>query len=101
MLSLRTSCLSSLTTQAVTMREVLLLSATPYKMMTTTGEVDDDHHRDLVDTFAFLVSHDPCAVSQLRMELKDLRRSLLQIGRDHGEAARAARVPTLRLRCAG
>ena len=71
---------------------VLLLSATPYKMMTTTGEVDDDHHRDLVDTFAFLVSHDPCAVSQLRMELKDLRRSLLQIGRDHGEAARAARV---------
>jgi hypothetical protein len=71
---------------------VLLLSATPYKMMTVAGEVDDDHHRDLVDTFAFLVSHDPILVSQLRMDLKDLRRSLLQIGRDHGEAARAARA---------
>jgi hypothetical protein len=71
---------------------VLLLSATPYKMMTVVGEEEDDHHRDLVDTFAFLVSHNQHAVSRLRDELKDLRRSLRQVGRDHGEAARAARV---------
>lgn len=71
---------------------VLLLSATPYKMMTVAGEVEDDHYRDLIDTFAFLVDHNPEAVACLRHDLKDLRRSLLQVGRDHGKAARTART---------
>jgi hypothetical protein len=34
---------------------VLLLSATPYKMLTTQAETDDDHHADLVETVRFLL----------------------------------------------
>jgi hypothetical protein len=38
---------------------VLLLSATPYKMYTVSGEAgDDDHYRDFVETLEFLLSID-------------------------------------------
>jgi hypothetical protein len=70
---------------------VLLLSATPYKMLTASGEAEDDHHADLVDTADFLLEHDKDAVESLRDGLRDLRQGLLQAGLDGGAAARDAK----------
>lgn len=70
---------------------VLLLSATPYKMLTTQADTDEDHHDDLVETVRFLLDNDEEAVDQLRRDLRGMRRGLLQVGRDGGAAARAAR----------
>ncbi len=69
---------------------VLLLSATPYKMLTTQADTDEDHHEDLVDTVRFLLENDQPAVDGLRRDLRAQRRGLMQIGRDGGVAARAA-----------
>lgn len=70
---------------------VLLLSATPYKMLTSGDDADDNHYEDLVATTEFLLEHDEAAVSSLRQGLRDMRRGLLQVGRDGGAAARSAR----------
>jgi hypothetical protein len=73
---------------------VLLLSATPYKMLTTSADAagdDEDHHEDLVATVDFLLEHDKDAVDRFRGDLRDLRRALLQVGRDRGLAAQAGR----------
>jgi hypothetical protein len=69
---------------------VLLLSATPYQMLTSAAD-EDDHHADLVATVDFLTHHDPEASATLRSDLRDLRRGVLQVGRDGGVAAMAAR----------
>lgn len=70
---------------------VLLLSATPYRMYTTSDEADENHHEDLVNTAEFLLNGDPASVDRLRRGLRSLRRGLLQVGRDGGEAAAHAR----------
>lgn len=70
---------------------VLLLSATPYKMLTTQAESGEDHHEDLVETVSFLLHHDVPVVDGLRRDLRALRRALQQVARDGGTAARAAR----------
>ena len=70
---------------------VLLLSATPYKMLTTIDDADEDHHNDLVETVRFLLQDDLGEVEELRRGLRDLRRALMQAGRDGGAAARVAR----------
>lgn len=69
---------------------LLLLSATPYEMLTSAAD-DDDHHADLVDTIDFLTHHDAPAAEALRRDLRALRHGLLQVGRDGGAAARVAR----------
>ena len=69
---------------------VLLLSATPYKMLTHQAD-DEDHHDDLVETVRFLLEGDEDAVDALRRDLRGMRRGLLQAGRDGGAAARRAR----------
>ena len=45
---------------------VLLLSATPYKMLTASGDAEDNHYDDLIDTADFLLEHDADAVDSLR-----------------------------------
>lgn len=70
---------------------VLLLSATPYKMLTTTDEPDEDHHGDFIETVRFLSENDVDVVEGLKRGLRNLRRSLQQVSRDGGVAARSAR----------
>jgi uncharacterized membrane protein YkvA (DUF1232 family) len=60
--------------------KVLILSATPYKMYTLQHETED-HHRDFLDTFAFLNScelADP-KVTDLKTFLDDFRTGLEEI----------------------
>ncbi len=79
-------------TEADQQARVLLLSATPYKMMTTDLDSEDDHHRDLVTTASFLMEHDKARETEFSQALGDLRRAMLQIGRDAGASARDARA---------
>ncbi len=62
---------------------ILLLSATPYKMYTLTGETGgDDHYRDFMQTLRFL---SPGGAEGLETVLRDYRRELLRFsdgGRD-------------------
>src|SRR5260370_892845 len=41
---------------ATTRAKVLLLSATPYRMLTTPEEADEDHYVDFLDALGFLSS---------------------------------------------
>lgn len=72
---------------ADTPAKVLLLSATPYKMLTTTADTEDDHHTDLVDTIRFLVADHPHLADSLAADLRLLRQGLLQAAADGGQAA--------------
>lgn len=56
---------------------VLLLSATPYKMLTLTGEEDEDHYEDFMRTVGFLLD-DPVQKSALERRFSEYRRSLLR-----------------------
>lgn len=59
---------------------VLLLSATPYKMYTTTDEAGvEDHYRDFLRTFEFLIQ-DPNAVNKCESTIKEYREELFRIG---------------------
>ncbi|WP_370327700.1 helicase-related protein [Euzebya sp.] len=69
----------------------LLLSATPYKMLTHADDTDEDHHADLLETVRFLVEHDDAQVQALRRWLSRFRSGLFQAGRDGGAAAREPR----------
>lgn len=60
---------------------VLLLSATPYKMYSTTGEGDEDHYRDFVRTLRFLFN-DPAKTGQVEDLLKRYRQAMLKVGDD-------------------
>lgn len=61
---------------------VLLLSATPYKMYTTADEaVVEDHYRDFLKTFEFLVQ-EPDAVSKCESTIKEYRQELFRIGNE-------------------
>lgn len=68
----------------------LLLSATPYRPYTTADEAEGDtHFEDFVLTAGFLFKDD-LAADALRSDLRDLRRSLLMLDRDGGQAAEMA-----------
>jgi hypothetical protein len=63
--------------------KILLLSATPYKMYTVSGETDgDDHYRDFLETSRFLLANDTAAVNQLEQGLVTYRKGLC--GQDIG-----------------
>ena len=53
----------------------LLLSATPYRMYTTSDETEDDHYEDFLDTCSFLFQ-DPARVERLQSRFRALRRAL-------------------------
>lgn len=77
--------------EANTTARTLLLSATPYKMLTTADDKEDDHHADLLETVRFLVEHDEAKVERLQQALRHFRSALLQAGRDGGAAAQPPR----------
>ena len=59
---------------------VLLLSATPYKMYTTADEAGvEDHYRDFLKTFEFLVQ-DPDAAKKCEATIREYRQELFRIG---------------------
>ena len=65
----------------------LMLSATPYRPYSTADDTDgDSHFADFVQTAQFLFGNEREA-DALRLDLRNLRRSLLSIDRDGGDAA--------------
>lgn len=65
----------------------LLLSATPYKMFTVHGEVDDNHYKDFLGTMRFLLD-DGSAVEALANELRAYRHGLQRLAEGAPGAAR-------------
>lgn len=55
---------------------VLLLSATPYRMVTLSHEEGDDHQRDFLDTYSFLNAGDVADTDALSGHLRAYRRAL-------------------------
>ncbi|MYB03505.1 MAG: hypothetical protein F4011_00150 [Acidimicrobiaceae bacterium] len=53
----------------------LLLSATPYRMYTTSGELEGDHYKDFLDTCSFLFGN-PARVERLQDRFRQLRTAL-------------------------
>ena len=75
---------------------VLLMSATPYKMYTVSGEAgDDDHYRDFVKTLQFLVD-DEGQRSELERLLGEYRRELYRLGDRDGAAGAVDRLRGLK-----
>jgi len=71
--------------------KILLLSATPYKMYTISGESDgDDHYRDFFETSRFLLANTTGALSRLEQGLATYRKGLYgqDIGMPVGDALR-------------
>lgn len=62
---------------------LLLLSATPYKMLTLQADRDagDDHYKDFASTVAFLQKN-PEATGRFKLLLEEYRRELLRLGAD-------------------
>ncbi|MCK5862113.1 MAG: helicase [Candidatus Hydrogenedentes bacterium] len=68
--------------------KTLLLSATPYKMLSLDYEQEDDHHKDFLDTLRFLYDSDE-VVAQVRRELQVFRSALYSFGEnEEGNATR-------------
>ena len=70
----------------------LMLSATPYRMLSLHGEAED-HYADFVQTCRFLFDGDDAQVEALEQDLTEYRRSLLESSRGlrGADRARAAR----------
>lgn len=70
---------------------VLLLSATPYKMLTLSGEDDEhDHFREFLGTARFLL-RDESRVAELEAAMGEMRQGLRSIGNGGYERTREAR----------
>lgn len=54
----------------------LLLSATPYRMYTTSDETDADHYQDFLATCSFLFQDDKARLERLQHQFKSLRHAL-------------------------
>jgi hypothetical protein len=55
---------------------VLLLSATPYRMLSLNHETDDDHYADFLDTLRFLFDGDESLISKIKNEFRQFRQAL-------------------------
>ena len=69
---------------------VLLLSATPYKMLSLDHEQHDDHYPDFLRTLRFLVGSDD-AVADIRCDIEEFRRALLELDLTRPEGIGLAR----------
>lgn len=69
---------------------VLLLSATPYKMLTLHHETDEDHYEDFQRTLEFLLGSKQ-AVAEVASNLDRFRRALHGLGQGSEEEAEQAR----------
>ncbi len=70
--------------------KTLLLSATPYKMLSLDHEQDDDHYPDFLNTLRFLFDSDS-VIDDIKREIQTFRQSLYMIGKDNGSAVASAR----------
>jgi Helicase conserved C-terminal domain len=70
--------------------KVLLLSATPYRMMTRARELGEDHHAEFMHTTGFLLD-DPEELAVCRSSLERYRSGLREAAHDGGAAAASAR----------
>lgn len=68
-------------TEAGTDARVVLLSATPYRMLTlrSDGE-EEDHYADFINTMRFMLEDRPEAIGRLEADLRTLRRGMLSDG---------------------
>lgn len=71
---------------------VLLLSATPYRMLSLDHESEDDHYEDFLKTLRFLFDDDERIIADVKSEFRRFRQALYGLGGDKG--AEAARVRT-------
>lgn len=62
--------------------KTLLLSATPYKMLTRRTELDEDHHSEFLKTTSFLVGHDAAATERVTSALVAYREGLRGLADD-------------------
>jgi hypothetical protein len=69
---------------------VLLLSATPYKMLSLDHEQHDDHYPDFLRTLRFLLGSDE-AVSEVQRDIEEFRRALLELDPEKPDGIGAAR----------
>ena len=78
----------------------LLLSATPYRMLSLDYEGgDEDHYRDFVETVAFLFGGDGReAAAALTTELRQFRHAMLGLPETQADVSAAKRVLETRLR---
>ena len=71
--------------------KTLLLSATPYKMLTRAAEIDEDHHAEFLKTTSFLLSHRKPDVAAVAGALQQYRVALRDLARHGTVPAREAR----------
>ena len=77
---------------------VLMLSATPYKMLSLDHEDEDDHYPDFLKTLGFLFNQ-PGAVEATEEEIRSFRHALLELDLAHpGKLGDARRALEQRLR---
>lgn len=69
---------------------VLLLSATPYKMLSLDHEQHDDHYPDFLRTLRFLLGNDD-AVLEVQHNIEEFRRALLELDPEKSDGIGAAR----------
>ena len=70
--------------------KTLLLSATPYKMLSLDHEQDDDHYPDFLNTLRFLFDSEE-VIDDLKREIQAFRQSLYMIGTDNDSVISSAR----------
>ncbi len=71
---------------------VLLLSATPYRMLSLDHESDDDHYEDLLTTLGFLFDNDERKVAEIKTEFRRFRQALYGMDGDKGIEAAQVRA---------
>lgn len=71
---------------------VLMLSATPYKMLSLDHEAEDDHYPDFLKTLGFLFDQQHGAMETTKQEIHTFRRLLLDLDVAHPENIRKARL---------
>lgn len=70
--------------------KVLLLSATPYRMLSLNHEQDDDHYPDFLNTLRFLFDSES-VVDGIKREIQTFRQSMFSIGSDNDSALTVVR----------
>ena len=71
---------------------VLLLSATPYRMLSLDHESEDDHYEDFLKTLGFLLDNDDKKIAEIKNEFRRFRQALYGLGDDKGLEAKQVRT---------
>jgi hypothetical protein len=71
---------------------VLLLSATPYRMLSLDHETDDDHYADFMETLRFLFDGDEARLAEIKDEFRRFRQALYGLDPEDAERAKEVRA---------